>query len=132
MYRNLLPIIALSSAVAPAGAQTQEVVVYSSRSHYGAEKVFEDFTRETGIAIRFFTGNNNEVIERLRAEGERTTADVLLTVARDIGNGLDNFALLAIPFFVLAGDLMGAGGLARRLIDLASALVGQLRAASVS
>ena len=53
--------------------------------------------------------------------------DVLLTVARDISNGLDNFALLAIPFFILAGDLMGAGGLARRLIDLAAAIVGRFR-----
>jgi tripartite ATP-independent transporter DctM subunit len=53
--------------------------------------------------------------------------DVLLTVARDMGNGLDNFALLAIPFFVLAGDLMGAGGLARRLIDLATTVVGRFR-----
>lgn len=52
--------------------------------------------------------------------------DVMMSVARDLGNGLDNFALLAIPFFVLAGDLMGAGGLARRLIDLASALIGRL------
>jgi len=52
--------------------------------------------------------------------------DVLLTVARDMGNGIDNFALLAIPFFILAGDLMGAGGLARRLIDLAAAAVGGL------
>jgi tripartite ATP-independent transporter DctM subunit len=52
---------------------------------------------------------------------------VLLSVARDLGNGVDNFALLAIPFFILAGDLMGAGGLARRLIDLAAALVGHLR-----
>jgi tripartite ATP-independent transporter DctM subunit len=53
--------------------------------------------------------------------------DVLLTVARDMSNGLDNFALLAIPFFILAGDLMGAGGLARRLIDLAAAIVGRFR-----
>lgn len=53
--------------------------------------------------------------------------DVLLSVARDLGNGLDNFALLAIPFFILAGDLMGAGGLARRLIDLATALIGARR-----
>lgn len=52
---------------------------------------------------------------------------VLLSVARDLGNGLDSFALLAIPFFILAGDLMGAGGLARRLIDFAAALVGRKR-----
>jgi tripartite ATP-independent transporter DctM subunit len=50
---------------------------------------------------------------------------VLLGVARDLANGLDSFALLAIPFFILAGDLMGAGGLARRLIDFAAALVGR-------
>jgi tripartite ATP-independent transporter DctM subunit len=52
---------------------------------------------------------------------------VLLSVARDMANGLDSFALLAIPFFILAGDLMGAGGLARRLMDLAFALLGRLR-----
>ena len=45
--------------------------------------------------------------------------DVLMSVGRDLGNGLDSFALLAIPFFILAGDLMGAGGMARRLIDFA-------------
>ncbi len=53
--------------------------------------------------------------------------DVLLSVARDLSNGLDSFALLAIPFFILAGDLMGAGGLARRLIDAAASLVGRFR-----
>lgn len=53
--------------------------------------------------------------------------DVLFTVASDMGNGLDNFALLAIPFFILAGDLMGAGGLARRLIDFAASFLGRFR-----
>ena len=53
--------------------------------------------------------------------------EVLLSVARDLGNGLDSFALLAIPFFILAGDLMGAGGLSRRLIDFAASLVGRFR-----
>ncbi|MBU3666378.1 MAG: TRAP transporter large permease [Chthoniobacterales bacterium] len=52
---------------------------------------------------------------------------VLLTTSREMANGLDNYPLLAIPFFILAGDLMGAGGLARRLIDLASSLVGRFR-----
>jgi tripartite ATP-independent transporter DctM subunit len=51
---------------------------------------------------------------------------VPLTIASDLGNGIDSFALLAIPFFILAGELMGSGGLARRLIDLAAAIVGRL------
>jgi iron(III) transport system substrate-binding protein len=91
MYYSHLRFAALAAVTAalpavPARSQAsqQDVVVYSSRSHYGAEKVFEDFTRETGIAVRFFNGNNNEVIERLNAERERTSADVLLTV--DAGN----------------------------------------------
>lgn len=83
-FKTALAMAALAAAPLHPAAAQQEVVVYSSRSHYGAEKVFEDFTRETGIQIRFFSGNNNEVIERLRAEGSRTQADVLLTV--DAGN----------------------------------------------
>ncbi len=53
--------------------------------------------------------------------------NILLSFAADMGNGLDTFALLAIPFFILAGDLMGAGGLAGRLIDLAGLLLGRFR-----
>jgi iron(III) transport system substrate-binding protein len=85
-FTSFAPTLAALGAAAPLFpvAAQQEVVVYSSRSHYGAEKVFEDFTRETGIRIEFFSGNNNEVIERMRAEGSRTRADVLLTV--DAGN----------------------------------------------
>jgi len=47
-------------------------------------------------------------------------------VAQRIATGIASFPLLAIPFFVLSGLLMGEGGMARRLIDLASALVGRL------
>jgi C4-dicarboxylate transporter DctM subunit len=41
--------------------------------------------------------------------------------------GADNFVLLAIPLFILAGALMETGGISRRLVDLAMALVGHLR-----
>ena len=48
------------------------------------------------------------------------------TVAQRMATGLDSFTLLAIPFFILAGQLMNRGGIARRLIDFAKALVGTL------
>lgn len=51
--------------------------------------------------------------------------NIPLTVASDLANGINSFALLAIPFFILAGELMGSGGLARRLIDLATVIVGR-------
>lgn len=48
------------------------------------------------------------------------------TVAQTMATGLDSFALLAIPFFILAGQLMNRGGIARRLINFAKTLVGSL------
>ena len=48
----------------------------------------------------------------------------LTTVAQRMATGLDSFALLAIPFFILSGQLMNRGGIARRLIDFAKVLVG--------
>lgn len=48
------------------------------------------------------------------------------TVAQRIGTGLDSFALLAIPFFVLSGELMNKGGIAHRLIAFAKTIVGAL------
>ncbi|MBT3482458.1 MAG: TRAP transporter large permease [Opitutales bacterium] len=51
--------------------------------------------------------------------------DSSLMVASKMANGIDSFALLAIPFFILSGVLMGRGGMARRLMDLAATLVGR-------
>ncbi len=50
----------------------------------------------------------------------------LTTDAHRIATGLDSFALLAIPFFILAGQIMNQGGIARRLIDFAKAMLGML------
>ncbi len=47
-----------------------------------------------------------------------------MIVAQNIISGADNFTLLAIPFFVFAGEIMNVGGLAKRLIDLPMKLVG--------
>lgn len=48
------------------------------------------------------------------------------TLAQRMATGLDSFTLLAIPFFVLSGQLMNKGGIASRLIDFAKVLVGSL------
>ncbi|MGF1669909.1 MAG: TRAP transporter large permease, partial [Balneolaceae bacterium] len=50
----------------------------------------------------------------------------ITTVAQRMATGLDSFTLLAIPFFILAGQIMNQGGIARRLIDLAKSIVGML------
>ncbi len=47
-------------------------------------------------------------------------------VAQNIINGADSFPLMAVPFFMLAGEIMNKGGLAKRIVDIALALVGHV------
>ncbi|MDX1561376.1 MAG: TRAP transporter large permease subunit [Gammaproteobacteria bacterium] len=48
------------------------------------------------------------------------------TIAQRMASGLDSFALLAIPLFILSGQLMAQGGIARRLIEFSKAVIGML------
>jgi tripartite ATP-independent transporter DctM subunit len=48
-------------------------------------------------------------------------------VAQNLIGGADSFPLLAVPFFLLAGELMNQGGLSRRMVEFALALVGHIR-----
>ena len=47
-----------------------------------------------------------------------------LIIAQRMANGVNSTPLLAIPFFILAGQIMAEGGIARRLVDLAKVMVG--------
>jgi iron(III) transport system substrate-binding protein len=76
-------VISLGLGPGASTAGEDEVVVYSAR-HYGEEAAFKAFTKKTGVPVRVFSGNTGELFERLKAEGERSPADVLLTV--DAGN----------------------------------------------
>lgn len=48
-------------------------------------------------------------------------------IAQNLINGADNFPLMAIPFFIFAGELMNAGGISKRIVSFAMALVGHIR-----
>ena len=48
-------------------------------------------------------------------------------LAQNVINGSDSFPLLAVPFFMLAGEIMNVGGLSRRIVDFALALVGHIK-----
>ncbi|MDQ0247550.1 tripartite ATP-independent transporter DctM subunit [Bacillus fengqiuensis] len=64
----------------------------------------------SGVALMFFMGNFDSQI-----------------IAQNLINGADNFPLMAIPFFMLAGELMNAGGLSKRIVDMAMTMVGHIR-----
>lgn len=91
LRRTLLPIalLAVTAAAcggaeesagptAPEGDGASTVTVYTGR-HYGIESVFESFTAATGIEVRFTTGSDPELRERLAAEGGNTPADLIMT-----------------------------------------------------
>ncbi|MCH2175077.1 MAG: Fe(3+) ABC transporter substrate-binding protein [Lentisphaeria bacterium] len=57
-----------------------EVTVYSHRHYDADKKLFDEFTRETGITVNVIKAKSDELIKRLELEGENTNADVLVTV----------------------------------------------------
>ena len=63
-----------------------------------------------GIALMFFSGNPDAII-----------------VARRMVSGIDNFTLMAIPFFMLAGEIMNRAGIVTDILRFANAIVGWLR-----
>ncbi|TMS59648.1 TRAP transporter large permease subunit [Imbroritus primus] len=48
-------------------------------------------------------------------------------IAQNVLNGADSFALMAVPFFLLAGEIMNSGGLSKRIVNVALALVGHIK-----
>ncbi|MFN3544993.1 MAG: extracellular solute-binding protein [Thiobacillus sp.] len=82
LFVRLLAALTLAAAAQPATAQ--EVVVYSARNEQLIKPLFDAYTRETGVPIRFITDKEGPLMARLKAEGRNTRADVLLTV--DAGN----------------------------------------------
>ncbi len=75
-----------------------------------------------GVPISFSIGISSLLTMLLSIN----TIPSLTTVSQRMATGIDSFALLAIPFFILAGQLMNSGGIARRLIDFAKVLVGKM------
>ncbi|HLR32631.1 MAG TPA: TRAP transporter large permease subunit [Fodinibius sp.] len=73
-----------------------------------------------GVPIAWTLGISGLVTLLLSVE----SLSAVTTIAQQMATGLDSFTMLAIPFFILAGEVMNRGGIARRLINFAKTLVG--------
>jgi TRAP-type C4-dicarboxylate transport system permease large subunit len=58
---------------------------------------------------------------------EGDTRNVVAGLYRNLYNGMDSFPLMALPFFMLAGEIMNRGGITMRLVEFAQAFIGHLR-----
>ena len=84
MLRLLLCALVVGAMLAPMTVLADEVVVYSARKEHLIKPLFDRYTDETGISIRYITDKAGPLLQRLQAEGKRTPADMLITV--DAGN----------------------------------------------
>ena len=81
--QSLFAALSLSAFAAPALA-ADELVVYSARIDELIKPVFDAYTAKTGVKVKFITDKEAPLMARIKAEGENTPADLLLTV--DGGN----------------------------------------------
>ncbi|CAN8140147.1 exported hypothetical protein [uncultured Thiomicrorhabdus sp.] len=78
-----MPLVAIS-AVQGVQAAESDLVVYSSRKEHLLKPLTDAYTKLTGVKITLYTGKEGALIERLKAEGAETQADVLMLA--DAGN----------------------------------------------
>ena len=76
----LLVVGGLAALVALTGSSDEDLVIYTARLHYGEEEVFRRFADDRGYDLKLFGGTGSTLVERLKAEGEDTEADLLVTV----------------------------------------------------
>ncbi len=102
--RRLPGVLLLASLALPAAAET--LVVYSARNEQLIKPIFDAYARETGIEVKFTTGDAAVLIERLGAEGRNTPADVLMTVdAGELWNAAERGLLRPIDSAVLEKNI---------------------------
>ncbi len=84
MKRLSIALLMLGATMLGTDAGAKELVVYSARNEQLIKPLFDAYTAKTGVRIRFITDKEGPLLARLKAEGEHTPADLLLTV--DAGN----------------------------------------------
>jgi iron(III) transport system substrate-binding protein len=107
-FSRALVVLALSTATLSAAgvAAAETLVVYSARNEQLIKPVFDAYTRETGVTIKFTTGDAAVLIERLAAEGRNSPADVLMTVdAGELWNAAERGLLRPVSSKVLADNV---------------------------
>ncbi len=78
--KRLVPTLLAACLVLPAAAQEKVLNLYSSRHYQTDEALYANFTAKTGIKVNRIEANEDALLERLRNEGARSPADVLVTV----------------------------------------------------
>jgi iron(III) transport system substrate-binding protein len=99
---RVLAIACLGTGFLPAVHAAETLVVYSARNEQLIKPVFDAYTRETGVEVKFTTGDAAVLTERLAAEGRNSPADILMTVdAGELWNAAERGLLQPVKSAVL-------------------------------
>jgi iron(III) transport system substrate-binding protein len=95
MKKTLTALSLALLAVTAAQAQEKVLNLYSARHYQTDERLYENFTKQTGIKINRIEGKEDELMERLRNEGANSPADVFITVDATRLAVADSYGLFA-------------------------------------
>ena len=106
MSRLILGAVLAGTLLVPTHSLAEEVVVYSARKEHLIKPLFDRYTAETGVSIKYITDKAGPLLQRLRAEGKRTPADLLITVdAGNLWHAAESGVLAEVDSPVLAANV---------------------------
>lgn len=106
MLRYVLSGVVVAAILAPLAAIADDLVVYSARKEHLIKPLFDRYTKETGVEIRYITDKAGPLLQRLKAEGKRTPADMLITVdAGNLWHAAESGVLAAVDSPVLQANV---------------------------
>jgi len=107
VFARVFAILGLAAGpLVGAVASADTLVVYSARNEQLIKPIFDAYTKETGVEIKFTTGDAAVLIERLAAEGRNSPADILMTVdAGELWNAAQRGLLRPVQSRTLARNI---------------------------
>jgi iron(III) transport system substrate-binding protein len=84
IHRKVVALFIGASLLMPLSAVAEELVVYTARKEHLVKPLFDAYTKQTGVNIKYITDKAAPLLARLQAEGKNSPADMLITV--DAGN----------------------------------------------
>ncbi|MET0081435.1 MAG: Fe(3+) ABC transporter substrate-binding protein [Sedimenticola sp.] len=108
LMKPVLLALGVLTALPAAQASSGEITVYSARKEHLIKPLFDRYTQQTGVKVRYITDKAGPLLARLQAEGANTPADILMTVdAGNLWQAADKGVLTGIESSTLSENVPG-------------------------
>ncbi|MET0085465.1 MAG: Fe(3+) ABC transporter substrate-binding protein [Sedimenticola sp.] len=108
LIKPVLLALGVLTALPAVQASSGEITVYSARKEHLIKPLFDRYTQQTGVKVRYITDKAGPLLARLQAEGANTPADILMTVdAGNLWQAADKGVLTGIESSTLSENVPG-------------------------